>query len=127
MGYTWRSTVTIILSIGIGSVYAEFPMPINFTTILIETVKNFQLRGRLFALHVSYIVLGFLSVLFMFGLSIVLLSEHHWFVDILNYWVLDSVIHVILTSTASKLPGKKKDEEDAKTMELVPHNIFKTH
>ncbi|KAM3719491.1 Multidrug resistance protein sirA [Dirofilaria immitis] len=101
MGYTWRSTVTIILSIGIGSVYAEFPMPINFTTILIETVKNFQLRGRLFALHVSYIVLGFLSVLFMFGLSIVLLSEHHW--------------------------CKKKDEEDAKTMELVPHNIFKTH
>ncbi|KAL3994335.1 putative integral membrane protein [Acanthocheilonema viteae] len=101
MEYVWRSVVTITLFVDIDLVYAELSSSINFTAILIETVKKFQLRGHLFALHISYIVLGFLSILFMFGLSIVLLSEHQW--------------------------CKKKDEEDTKTMELVPHDIFEVH
>uniref|UniRef100_A0A0R3RJH8 MFS domain-containing protein n=1 Tax=Elaeophora elaphi TaxID=1147741 RepID=A0A0R3RJH8_9BILA len=101
MEYVWRSIVTITLLIEIGSVCAEEPIPINFTATLIETVQKFQLQGRLFALHISYIALGLLSVLFTFGLSIVLLSEHQW--------------------------CKKKEEEDTKTMELVPHDIFEVH
>uniref|UniRef100_A0A8R1XPF9 Uncharacterized protein n=1 Tax=Onchocerca volvulus TaxID=6282 RepID=A0A8R1XPF9_ONCVO len=98
MGCNWRSFVAIMLSIDIDSVCAEVPIHINFTAVLNETVKNFQLRGRLFTLHISYIVLGFLSILFMFGLSMILLCEYRW--------------------------CKKKNEEDEKTMELVPHNIF---
>ncbi|KAK6113603.1 putative integral membrane protein [Brugia pahangi] len=99
MKYTWRSIVATTLFSDITAVYTEVPVvPINFTAILIEIVNKFQLQGRLFALHISYIVLGLLSVLFMFGLPVVLLSEHQL--------------------------CKKKEEEDAKTMELVPHDIF---
>ncbi|EFO27789.1 hypothetical protein LOAG_00680 [Loa loa] len=101
MRYTWRSIVAITLFIDVGAVCEEVPISTNYTALLIETVKKFQLRGRLFALHISYIILGFLSVLFTFGLSIVLLSEHHW--------------------------CKKNEEEDVKTMELVPHDIFEVH
>ncbi|KAK6102982.1 putative integral membrane protein [Brugia pahangi] len=102
MKYTWRSIVATTLFSDITAVYTEVPVvPINFTAILIEIVNKFQLQGRLFALHISYIVLGLLSVLFMFGLPVVLLSEHQL--------------------------CKKKEEEDAKTMELVPHDIFEVH
>lgn len=45
MGYTWWSTVTIILLIDNGSLYAEAPIPVNYTAALIETVEKFQLRG----------------------------------------------------------------------------------
>ncbi|VDK75317.1 unnamed protein product [Litomosoides sigmodontis] len=101
MEYIWWSIVALTLFIDINLVLGEGSIPINFTIILTETMKKFQLRGGLLALHISYIVLGFLSVLFTFGLSIVLLSEHRW--------------------------CKKKEEEDTKTMELVPHDIFEVH
>lgn len=43
-----------------------------------KTARIKQIAGRLLVLHILYIVLGLLSVLFMFGLSIILLSEHQW-------------------------------------------------
>lgn len=48
MGYIWRLIVNITLFIDIiSSVGAEVSssIPINFTTILIETVEKFQLQG----------------------------------------------------------------------------------
>uniref|UniRef100_A0A915Q5X7 Major facilitator superfamily (MFS) profile domain-containing protein n=1 Tax=Setaria digitata TaxID=48799 RepID=A0A915Q5X7_9BILA len=67
MGYIWWLVLAVTLSADTGLVHSKAQFHVNFTTVLIETVRNFQLRG------------------------------------------------------------KKKEEEDAKTMELVPHDIFEVH